>query len=55
VLLSRQYLSESISYYPVRRDLSDYNPPSLDFLPYLVLVDIDISELSVEYYIIALN
>jgi hypothetical protein len=55
VLLSRQYLSESIGYYPVRRDLSNRNPPSLDFLPHLVLVDIDISELSIEYYIIALN
>jgi hypothetical protein len=55
VLLSRQHLSESIGYHPVRRDPSDRDPPSLDFLPHLVLVDIDMSELGVEYYIVALN
>jgi hypothetical protein len=55
MLLPRQHLSEPIGYYPIRRDLSNCDPPSLDFLPHLVLVDIDISELSVEYYVIALN
>jgi hypothetical protein len=55
MLLPRQHLSEPIGYHPVRRDLSNRNPPSLDFLPHLVLVDIDISELGVEYYVVALN
>jgi hypothetical protein len=55
MLLPRQHLSEPIGYYPIRRDLSNRDPPSLDFLSYLVLVDIDISELSVEYCVVALN
>jgi hypothetical protein len=55
VLLSRQHLSEPIGYYLIRRDLSDRDPSRLDFLPHLVLMNVDMSKLGVEYCIVALN
>jgi hypothetical protein len=55
MLLPRQHLSEPISHYLIRRDLSNCDPSRLDFLPHLVPINVDISKLGVEYYIIALN
>jgi hypothetical protein len=55
VLLSRQHLSEPIGYHLIRRDPSNRDPSRLDFLPHPVPINIDISKLSVEYYIVALN